>query len=69
MPEERISKLIMDWIPRERRKRGRPRKTWMEGVTSSHENKKFRSRSMEEQREMAFGFRKTATDVRNRPDR
>ena len=22
----------MDWIPRENRKRGRPRKTWMEGV-------------------------------------
>jgi hypothetical protein len=32
MPEERIPKLIMDWIPRERRKRGRTRKTWMEGV-------------------------------------
>jgi len=64
MPEERIPKLIMDWIPRERRKRGRPRKTWMEGVTSSHDSKKFRTRSMEKQREMAFGFRKTATDVR-----
>jgi hypothetical protein len=22
----------MEWIPEERRKRGRPRKTWMEGV-------------------------------------
>jgi len=32
MPEERIPKLIMDWIPRARRKRGRPRKTWIEGV-------------------------------------
>ena len=30
MPEERIPILIMDWLPRERRKRGRPRKTWME---------------------------------------
>jgi len=29
MPEERITKLIMEWIPRERRKRGRPRKSWM----------------------------------------
>ena len=28
-------KLIMDWIPRERRKRGRPRKTWMEGVQAA----------------------------------
>jgi hypothetical protein len=35
MPEERISKLIMEWIPEERRKRGRPRKTWMEGVKAA----------------------------------
>jgi len=30
MPEERIPKLIMDWILWERRKSGRPRKTWKE---------------------------------------
>jgi len=35
MPEERIPKLIMDLISRERRKRGRPRKTWMEGVKAA----------------------------------
>jgi hypothetical protein len=35
MPEERIRKLIMEWIPEERRKRGRPRKTWMEGVQAA----------------------------------
>jgi hypothetical protein len=27
MPEEGIPKLIMEWTPQERRKRGRPRKT------------------------------------------
>jgi hypothetical protein len=32
MTEDRIPNLIMEWIPDERRKRGRPRKTWMEGV-------------------------------------
>ena len=32
MREERLPKLIMEWIPGERRKKGRPRKTWMEGV-------------------------------------
>ena len=32
MPEETIPKLIMEWIPQERRRRGRPRNTWMEGV-------------------------------------
>ena len=30
---------------------------------SSHDDKKFRNRSMEKQRGMAFGFRKTATAV------
>jgi hypothetical protein len=35
MPEERIPELIMEWIPLERRKRGRPRKTWMEGVKAA----------------------------------
>jgi hypothetical protein len=33
--EERISKLIMECIPEERRKRGRPRKTWMEEVQAA----------------------------------
>ena len=32
MQDERLPKVIMEWIPGERRKRGRPRKTWMEGV-------------------------------------
>jgi hypothetical protein len=30
---------------------------------SSHDNRKFRTRSMEKQRGMTFGFRKTATAV------
>ena len=35
MPEERIPKLIMEWTPTERRKRGRPGKTWIEGVQAA----------------------------------
>jgi hypothetical protein len=35
IPEERIPKLLMVWIPLERRKRGRPRKTWTEGVQAA----------------------------------
>jgi hypothetical protein len=31
MPEERITKLIIEWTPRERRTRGRPSKPRMEG--------------------------------------
>jgi hypothetical protein len=28
MPVDRILKLIVEWIPEERRNKGRPRKTW-----------------------------------------
>ena len=62
MPEERIPKLVMEWIPRERSQRGRPRKTWIEGVQAS-----MITRNLEPDqwgnRGMAFGFRKTATAV------
>jgi len=63
----------MEWIPLERRKRGRPRKTWKEGVQAAmttrnlDDNKKFRTRSVEKPRGMAFGFRKTATAFK-KPD-
>jgi hypothetical protein len=33
--------------------------------TSSHDNKKFRTRSIEKQTGMAFGFRKTVITVKN----
>ena len=39
-----------------------------ERSTSSHDNKKFRTKLMEKQRGIAFGFRKTATAVK-KPDR
>jgi len=35
MPEERMPKLIMEFIPLERRERGRPRKTWIGGVKAA----------------------------------
>ena len=35
MPEDRIPKLIMEWVPLERIKRGRPRKMWMERVQAA----------------------------------
>jgi hypothetical protein len=35
IPEDRISKLIMEWIPEGRRKSVRPRKRWIEGVQTA----------------------------------
>jgi hypothetical protein len=50
-------------------KKNRTSKKNMDGrSTSSHDNKKFRTRSMEKHGGMAFGFRKTAIAV-IKPDR
>jgi hypothetical protein len=35
MAEEKILKLINNWIPEKRRESGRPRKTWMKGVQAA----------------------------------
>jgi hypothetical protein len=67
IPEERIPKLIMEWIPEERRKRGRPRKTWMGGVQADMTARNF-VQDQWRNGGMAFGSRKTATAV-IKPDR
>ena len=68
MQEERIPKLIMDWIPQERRKRGRPRKTWMKGVQATMTTRNLEPDHWRNRGELAFGFQKTATAVK-KPDR
>jgi hypothetical protein len=45
------------------KKKWTPKKNVDGRSTSSHDNKKFRTRSMAKQGGMAFGFRKTATAV------
>ena len=62
MPEERIPKLIMEWIPLERRKRGCSRKTWMEGVQAAMTTRNLEADQWRK-RGMAFGFRKMVTAV------
>ena len=46
-------------------KEKRTPKEKMDGRSTSSHNKKFRTRSMEKQRGMAFGFWKTVTAVKN----
>jgi hypothetical protein len=64
MPEDRITKLIMELIPKKRTSR----KNVDGKSTRSHDNRKFRIRSVDKQGGMAFSFRKTATAV-IKPDR
>ena len=42
MSDKRLPKLIMEWIPEERRKRGRPKKTWLEGVYAAMKSRELK---------------------------
>jgi hypothetical protein len=68
MQEERLPKLIMEWIPGKKKKKRTSKKNVDGKCTSNHEIKTCRSRSVVKQKEMVFGFRKTATAV-TRPER
>jgi hypothetical protein len=61
MQEERLPKLIMEWIPGGKKEKRTSKKNVDGRCTSSHGNKTSRSRSAVKQKGMVFGFRKTAT--------
>jgi len=65
MPEERIPKTNYGMDTTGEKEKRAPKENVYGRSISSHDNKKFRSRSMGKQRGIAFGFRKTVTAVKN----
>ena len=53
----------MEWVPLERRKRGRPRKTWMEGVQAAMTTRNLETDQWRNREEWRLVLRKTATAV------
>jgi len=58
MPGERIPKLIVEWIPPERRKRGRPRKTWIKGVQAAMTTRNLEPGQWRNREEWCLVFRR-----------
>jgi len=69
MPEDRIPKLIMDWIPRERRKRRRPRKTWVEGVQAAMTTRNLEPDQWRNREEWRLVSGRRRQMLKNRTDR
>jgi hypothetical protein len=69
MQEERLPILIMEWIPGERRKRGRPRKAWIEGVRVSMKTRHLEADQWLNRKEWCMGsgrWRKLSQDRKDR---
>jgi hypothetical protein len=69
MPEERIPKLIMEWVPLERRKRGRSRKTWMERVQAAMTTRKMETDQWRNREQLRFVSGRRRQLLYNRMDR
>jgi len=69
MQEERLPKLIMEWIPGERRKRGRPRKTWMEGVRAAMKTRHLEADQWLNRKEWCLGSGRRRQLSQDRKDR
>lgn len=56
MAEGRLPKEAMQWIPRKRRKRGRPRKNWNEGIRKAMSDRNLNDGQWENRREWNLGI-------------
>jgi hypothetical protein len=54
MPEERILKLIMKWIPWQRRKIRSPKKTWIEGIEAATRTRNLEPDQRRNREELRF---------------
>jgi len=69
MSEERIAKLIMDSIPRDRRKTGRPIKTWVEGLQAAMTTRNLETDQWRNREERRLVWERRRQLLKNREDR
>jgi hypothetical protein len=69
LQEVRLPKLIMTWIPGERRKRGRPRKMWMEGVRAAMKTRQLETDQWLNRKKWCLGFGRRRQLLEDRKDR
>ncbi|XP_044745745.1 uncharacterized protein LOC123307480 [Coccinella septempunctata] len=55
MSDQRIPKLALKWVPRERKKRGRPKVTWMSGIQKAMSERNLRPGEWEDRRGWRLG--------------
>ena len=69
MQDERLPKLIIEWITGERRKRGRPRKTWMEGARAAMKTRHLEADQWLNRKEWCLGSGRRRQLSQDRKDR
>jgi hypothetical protein len=58
----RLPKIMINWKPEGRKKRGRPRRTWKDGIYTAMSGRSQNGR-MEQSKAMEYGSRNASPDV------
>jgi len=55
MAEERLPKIALKWMPKEKRARGRPKKTWMEAIKKAMNERNLNEGQWEDRKQWSLG--------------
>jgi len=55
MAEGRLPEIILKWIPKQKRARGRPKKNWMEGIRKAMNGRKLNEGQWEDRKQWSLG--------------
>ena len=57
MAEERLPKIALKWMPKQKRARGRPKKNWMEGIKKAMKERNLNGGQWEDRKQWSLGVR------------
>ena len=55
MAEERLPKIALKWMPKQKRARGRPKKNWMEGIKKAMNERNLIEGQWEDRKQWSLG--------------
>jgi hypothetical protein len=55
MAEERLPRIALRWIPKQKRARGRPKENWMEGIRKAMNERNLQEGQWEDRKQWNLG--------------
>ena len=56
MAEERMPKIALEWMPKQKRARGRPKKNWMEGIKKAMNERNLNEGQWEDRKQWSLSI-------------
>ena len=66
MAEERLPKIALKWMPKQKRARGTPKKNWMEGIKKAMNERNLNEGQWEDRNQLSLGVGQRRKTFRTR---